>query len=66
MSLADNMLRFLGNFHQQIRKHQQVFEERQSTMFTKMAAQEEIFPKTEEEMMEWMKIQQDLYRQQQA
>ena len=49
-----------------MRKQQQVYEELQLAMFTKMAAQEEIFPKTKEEMMERMKMQQDLYQQQQA
>ena len=35
------------NSHQQMRKQQQAYQERQSAMFTKMAAQEEIFPKTD-------------------
>ena len=47
-------------------KQQQAYEERQSALFAQMAAQEENFRRQKEEMMEQMKIQQELYLQQQS
>ena len=45
--IAEALRKEQENLHQQMRKQQQAYQERQSAMFTKMAAQEEIFPKTD-------------------